>query len=135
MTIAEFINKNIGKKVDYDGYYGAQCVDLFRQYCQDVWGIPRTEPVNGAVELYTKYEKTVVEKKYLEQFKAKSKAQCGDAVVWGKTASNIYGHVAIVVCPRKSDVIVFEQDGFKQNGTKLSIRTYENLAGFLRKKE
>lgn len=31
MDIFEFIEKYLDKKVDYDGYYGAQCVDLFRQ--------------------------------------------------------------------------------------------------------
>ena len=32
MTLEEFVNKYIGRKVDFDGAYGAQCVDLFRQY-------------------------------------------------------------------------------------------------------
>ena len=40
MNLAEFLNKYTGKKVDFDKVYGAQCVDLFRQYCQDVWQIP-----------------------------------------------------------------------------------------------
>ncbi|WP_252722587.1 hypothetical protein [Treponema phagedenis] len=36
MSLDEFVKKYLGKKVDYDGHYGAQCVDLFRQYCKDV---------------------------------------------------------------------------------------------------
>ncbi len=49
MTLDEFVKKYLGKKVDYDGQYGAQCVDLFRQYCKDVLGIPHTGGVIGTV--------------------------------------------------------------------------------------
>ena len=31
ITLEEFVNKYNGKKVDADGCFGAQCVDLFRQ--------------------------------------------------------------------------------------------------------
>ena len=55
MTLLEFVNKHIGKKVDFDGYYGPQCVDLYRQYCQDVWEIPHTGSVEGAKDLVEKY--------------------------------------------------------------------------------
>ena len=37
MKLDEFINKYINTKVDFDGAFGAQCVDLFRQYCKDVF--------------------------------------------------------------------------------------------------
>ena len=48
MTLEDFIITYIGKKVDFDGSYGAQCVDLFRQYNKDVWGNPHTGAVKGA---------------------------------------------------------------------------------------
>ena len=34
MKLSEFIQKNIGCKVDFDGLWGAQCVDIFRQYAK-----------------------------------------------------------------------------------------------------
>ena len=49
MTLDEFVKKYNGKKVDYDGRYGCQCVDLFRQYCEDVLNIPHTGGVIGAI--------------------------------------------------------------------------------------
>ena len=40
MTLDEFVKEYEGKKIDYDGSYGAQCVDLVRLYIQLVWGLP-----------------------------------------------------------------------------------------------
>lgn len=39
MSIDEFFNNYNGKSVDWDGKYGAQCVDLVAYYCRDVFGI------------------------------------------------------------------------------------------------
>jgi hypothetical protein len=39
MKFQEFVDKNNGKYIDYDGNYGCQCVDLLRQYLVDVVGI------------------------------------------------------------------------------------------------
>ena len=133
MKIDEFITKYMGKKVDFDGAYGAQCVDLFRQYCQDVLGLPHTGSVDGAKDLYEKYSNLPNEVKYFERFSRG--VVTGDVVIWGPTEKNPYGHVAIVVgnMPGR-DLLVFEQDGLKQDGAKLTIRTIDNLLGYLRKR-
>lgn len=134
MDIAEFINKFNKTKVDYDGVYGAQCVDLFRKYSEDVLGIPEhTGSVEGAKELYIKYDDLPIEKFYFKKLKPTDKAQSGDIVVYNSTNSNKYGHVAIVVAvmPDKK-LLIMEQDGFKLDGAKLSIRSTENILGYLR---
>lgn len=115
--------------MDYDKAYGAQCVDLFRQCCQDVWNIPHTGPVEGAKDLYLKYNSLPLEQKY---FSLKRNPQVGDAAVWGATEKNPYGHVAIVVSVCGDDLIVLEQDGFKQDGAKINHRDCGNLLGCLR---
>jgi hypothetical protein len=38
ITLTEFINKYKGKWVDFDGYYGAQCVDLVQYWSQNLGG-------------------------------------------------------------------------------------------------
>lgn len=133
MTLSEFITKNNGKGVDYDGVYGAQCVDLFRQYSKDVLGIKeKLEPCSssgGAKDLFLDYDKMPLMKKYF----AKVRKPCiGDIAVWGATAKNPYGHVAIVLTDLGKDLIVFEQDGFKQDGAKISLRGCTGLLGVLR---
>ena len=131
MILDAFINQNIGKKVDFDGVYGAQCVDLFRQYCKDVLKVPHTGSVEGAKDLFFKYDQLPVEKKYFE--KVALCPRVGDVAIWGSTESNKYGHVAIFLgVVDDNHVLVFEQDGFKQDGAKIKTRSAVNLLGYLR---
>lgn len=134
MTLTDFIKKYNGKKVDFDGAFGAQCVDLFRQYNKEVWGNPHTGAVEGAKDLILNYDNLPLEQKHLEKIPRYFFPKAGDVAVWGASSSNKYGHVAIVVYTEDNNLIVFEQDGFKQDGAKLNIRTDDNLLGFLRKK-
>lgn len=134
MNINEFINKNNNKKIDFDGVYGCQCVDLFRQYCKDVLQIPHTGGVEGAKDLFFDYDKNR-EKEFFIKIKNENRvfARAGDVAIWNGTERNKYGHVAIVVSELNGDLVVFEQDGIKQDGAKITIRTKENLLGYLRK--
>lgn len=134
MTLNEFIWKYNGKKVDYDGAYGAQCVDLFRQYAKDVCGIKeKLEPCStsgGAKDLYLDYPKMPKLNTYFTR--SAKKMVVGDIAVWGGTKDNPYGHVAIIIGQLKRDLVVFEQDGYKQDGAKINIRSCDNLLGVLR---
>lgn len=132
MTLEEFIKKYIGKKVDFDGAFGAQCVDLFRQYNKDVWGNPHTGAVEGAKDLFLNYKKMPEEVKYLKIVRTPF---VGDVVVFDATPANKYGHVGIIVGSVSNETfLVFEQDGFKQDGAKIGIRDKTNILGYLRKK-
>lgn len=132
MNLIEFINKHIKTKVDFDGAFGAQCVDLFRQYCKDVFNIGHTGAVEGAKDLYLNYENMPEEIKHF--VKIEKYFLPGDVLVWNKSLTNKYGHVAILVYEMADNLIVFEQDGFKQDGAKLAIRNKINLLGGLRKR-
>lgn len=135
MTLEEFVCKYNGKKIDYDGAYGAQCVDLFRQYNKEVWKNPHTGAVIGAKDLIINYNKMPLEQRFLSFVSVNDKIESGDVAVWGETYKNKYGHVAVVVGHiGNNSLIVFEQDGLKQDGAKLNIRSRDNLLGFLRKK-
>lgn len=135
MTLDEFVKKYSGTKVDYDGQYGYQCVDLFRQYCADVLNIQHTGAVVGAAELYTKYEALPLERKYFNRIAYDSTVpQAGDVVIFSATASNAYGHVAIVLSADDKELTVFEQDGFKQDGAHIGTWKHERVLGFLRKR-
>lgn len=136
MSFEEFIIKYNGKKVDFDGAFGAQCVDLFRLYNKEVWGNPHTGAVDGAKDLVVNYERMPLEQRFLSLVPVnRDFVKAGDVAVWNATQLNKYGHVAIVVgLLGDESLIVFEQDGFKQDGAKLNIRTDDNLLGFLRKK-
>jgi cell wall-associated NlpC family hydrolase len=137
VTLEEFVKKYTGKKVDYDGVYGAQCVDLFRQYVKECLGIyEHTGPCatsGGAKDLFLDYVKMPIEQKYFYKSYTKNYIP-GDVLIWDKTAKNQYGHVAIYLAKLGNSLLVLEQNGITQNGAEIQIRTRDNLLGCLRKK-
>ncbi len=131
MTQTQFIIKNIGKKIDFDGKFGAQCIDLYRQYCADVLQIKQTPGVDGAKDIIDNPGSLLVTRE-----STLADYSRGDVLIWGATKSNKYGHVAILVAVYNTKwFIVLEQDGFKQDGVKLAFRNRENLLGCLYKLE
>lgn len=137
MFLDEFVNKYNGKKVDFDGVYGAQCVDLFRQYAKECLGIPEHTGAclssGGAKDLFNDYQKMPIEKKYFIR-ETKKGLIPGDVVIWDSTPTNKYGHVAIYLGAINNSLIVFEQNGFSQEGAEITLREKNNMLGFLRKR-
>lgn len=123
MTLKRFVVTYNGKKVDFDGAHGYQCVDLFRQYCKDVVNVKQVPPVNGAKDIINNPG----------DFKVSKGAYApGDVLVYDGTPSNPYGHVCILVALLDSDTfIVFEQNGMKQDGAKLNVHGKDGLIGGL----
>jgi len=136
MNLEEFVKKYNGKKVDFDGAFGAQCVDLFRQYNKDVFGLPHTGAVEGAVDLFIDYKVLPSEQLYYIAFVPKriNQIKAGDVVIFNSTNTNIYGHVAIVLGILGESLIVFEQNGLLQDGAKIVLRSIDNICGVLRRK-
>jgi len=131
MTLKQFVEKYLGVKVDYDNYAGAQCVDLYRQYCKDVLNMPESEKVESAKHLWELHDRTVIQKQYLQKVYNTTDfvPNQGDFVIYG---SGKHGHVAIVLFANVSYLIVFEQDGYAQDGAKPAMRNYKDVLGFLR---
>lgn len=132
MTLTTFINTYLGKKVDYDNSNGCQCTDLYRQYLKDVLNVPQTPALGadgGARDIFDKHgELKVTPDSVLADYSR------GDILIWDRTKTNKYGHVAILVSVYNTKYfIVLEQDGFKQDGVKLAFRSRENLRGCLYK--
>lgn len=126
-TLTQFINKYLGTKVDYDKAHGYQCVDLYRQYCKDVLEIEQTPPIEGAKDIFDKHGVLKV-----TPDSALADYSRGDILIWDKSKTNKYGHVAILVAIYNTKYfIVLEQDGFKQDGVKLAFKSRENLRGCL----
>ena len=133
MTLTTFIKNYLGKKIDYDGNKSYQCVDLVRQYIQDVLEMPQPPALGengGAKDMFDNCGSLSVT---LDS--ALADYSRGDILIWNSSKTNKYGHVAILVAIYNTKYfIVLEQDGFKQDGVKLTMRSRENLRGCLWKK-
>ena len=130
MTLTTFIRENLGKKVDYDNNGSYQCVDLVRKYIKEVKGVeqpPALGEDGGARDMFDKHGLfNVTPDSVLADYSV------GDILIWDKTETNKYGHVAILVAVYNTKYfVVLEQDGFKQDGAKLAFRSRENLRGCL----
>ena len=75
-----------------------------------------------------------VEKKYFTRSIQKN-WKAGDILIWDKTPTNKYGHVAILIAVfDNSKFLVFEQNGITQAGAEIRVRDKTYLLGYLRKK-
>ena len=132
MTLNEFITKYKGKGIDFDGYYGFQCVDLYRQYVQDVLQIPQSPSVNGAKDIWDNYLKD-----YFDSIPNTPEGvpQKGDIMVWGSKYGK-YGHVAVVTSATTSYFNAFSQND--PIGSLPAIKKYTSwgsVLGWLHPKE
>ena len=95
ITLDEFVKNYEGKQIDFDGAFGSQCVDVFRQYSREVLDIAEhTGVVEGAKDLYLNFDKMPLMQR---NFKKVYTPHRGDIVVFGENKINKYGHVAIVL--------------------------------------
>lgn len=130
MTLDEFVKKYEGKKVDYDGYYGAQCVDLVRLYIRLVWGLPQPKNIISAYEAYTHWLRCGNGFDEIG-WKSLTKIARGDLVVFSPTDTNLHGHIAIVLDIADGEVLCFEQNGFTQKGAEQKRRPLDMVFGCL----
>jgi hypothetical protein len=87
-----FINQYNNKYVDYDGKFGAQCVDLYDYYTAGFVG-GKVGLVGYAPEIYTNYDS----KAYNRYGSNQTPGRMGDVAVFRPGGGTPSGHVAIVV--------------------------------------
>jgi|SRR3990172_1558810 len=131
MTLNDFIKKWQGKYIDFDGVYGAQCMDLMHQYCVEVLGISdgRVLAKDYAKNVFLDFDNTFgheffnkIENSLLGVPKE------GDIVFW---SSNPYGHVAVFI---EGDIDSFRSfDANYPLGSPCHIQEhkYNNVIGWL----
>ena len=123
-----FLAKNNGKFLDFDGAYGAQCVDLVQYWSQAIGG-PRFTG-NYAKDLY---KQTANFYTWIDKIGA-AVPQKGDIVVWSGTYNGGPGHVGIATGNgTKTFFEVFEQnDPTGSNSHLKTYSTYTSVLGWLR---
>ena len=97
-------NSQVGKSLDYDGVYGAQCVDLIKYYYKYLGVNPVTG--NGSDYSSNSLPSGWSRIKYYSGFVA----QPGDVAVWSYLSSSA-GHVGIVTSANSSGMNLVDQNG------------------------
>jgi hypothetical protein len=138
MTLQQFVNKWLGQEADFDGFYGGQCVDLFRFYCRDVLKISQPKGVVGAKDFWTNYDSDLnLKNNFTKIANTPSFIPIdGDVAVWNANTGNGYGHIAMVIGDEHTTSYFYS---FDQNWSKVSFceivkHTYNNFYGVLRPK-
>jgi uncharacterized coiled-coil protein SlyX len=130
MSFQDFIEKNNGKYIDFDGWYGAQCVDEMNQYLADVLGITnpiQTFPGATAYEIYQNANDSRFDKIANTPTGVPSE---GDIIFWN-TGVGSAGHVAIFIDGTANSFTSFDQNWPVGSPCHTQGHTYANVAGWL----
>jgi surface antigen len=127
MTLDEFFAKYDGQFVDYDAVSGPQCVDVIKQYKDEVLGLPA--PALGNAKDYWNNESSDFER---IQNSSTAVPQKGDIVIWG-TGIGPYGHIAIATgTGDTSSFESFDQNFPLNSPCRFVKHNYNSVIGWLR---
>lgn len=130
---ASWINANNNKYHDFDGAFGAQCVDLYNFYMTGfVGGRSSVGQVNYAYELWQRHDTST-----LVQVGRNQKPQMGDIAIWSNAMNGVGGHVAIVSQDNGNGTIRVLNANVASNGGSRGTSVMSNLStgtllGYLR---
>ena len=135
---SEWLNKNLGKKIDFDGNYGAQCFDWFNRYAVDLFGVPKTLLFahSYAYQLYTNFNMGEYFTKIANT--PDFVPQVGDVCIWDKSLNGYAGHVAIATGEGNVSTFWVTEQNTDGTATKPSAkvkRNYNHFLGVLRPKD
>ena len=132
MTFQEFIDKYLGKKIDFDGYYGGQCVDLYRQYVKDVLDYPQSPGVGGAAEIWHSADPDLYD--FIENSPS-GIPEKGDIIIFDRDVGGGFGHVCIFIEGDVSSFTSLDQNWPTLDKVTKTKHNYNNVIGWLHPKE
>lgn len=126
-----FFDEVNGKYIDFDGYYGAQCMDLANKYVVECLGLPRL-PVGNAWTQWYNYQS----QHYTRVVNAPSAIpKKGDILIWKKVWFYLpQGHIAIYDRGDINSFISMDQNWPLRSPAHYQKHNYRFLQGWLRRK-
>jgi len=126
MNFDEFTAQNIGKKIEFDGAYPNQCVDLVNQYLSNVYQYPRIpgnakDFIKNAPSNYFTYAKNTPLYIPLK----------GSIAVWDGSAGDGDGHVSVVRSSTLFKFVSLDQNWPKRAPVSEVEHNYKGVDGFL----
>ena len=94
MIMDKWVEKNLGKSIDYDGVYGVQCVDLIKHFVKNVL-LVEPQSIGNAIEYYRKRKTSSYLKTNFKWISNSAKfiPQKGDLCVFTSKSGN--GHISV----------------------------------------
>lgn len=120
-TFESWVNKYLGKRTDYDGVYGVQCVDLIDCYIEKCLGLKKGFWGN-AKNWWTDRNSSSWIKKNFDFVTPKYKngeLKKGDI---GIRTSGTYGHIFVVYGPAANGKFKYYDQNATGNGDKMTLR-------------
>lgn len=136
MTMDNWVKQYMGRKIDYDGVYGVQCVDLAKHFIKHVLEV-EPQSIGNAIEYYRKRKTS----KYLtDNFKWIDKTdgfipKKGDLCVFNSKSGN--GHISIATGEgTKTYFYSYDENYPSSNHEPMTVakHSYDRLYGVLRPK-
>lgn len=134
MTPHEFYTKHINKANDVDGYYGAQCWDLFAKFCLDAKYPVFNCTSSGYVKDIWNFRHKSGILKYFDEVPA-NKMQDGDWAIWGNCSACPDSHIAMFRKDNGNGTGIFlgQNQGGRMAATQVNL-PYKGILGALRPK-
>lgn len=127
MNIHDFFRKYDGKALDKDGAYGAQCMDLYNAYQEEVLG----RQAVGAPYAMDVWNKDMYNKDLFYKIENTNDfvPKLGDVAVWNGSSSAVpYGHISI--CTGEGDINIFRSFDQNWGGAYCHYVTHNYFDGF-----
>jgi hypothetical protein len=132
MTLNDFVQTYNGKYVDFDGAWGAQCMDEMHQFIVEVLGINNASVLAApcARDVYVNFP-SITGHELFDQIAntTNNVPQEGDIMFWGMLP---YGHVATFVEGDANTFRSFDQNWPTGSPCHIQGHTYTNVLGWLR---
>ena len=126
MTLEEFVKKYEGRKVEFDGKYDFQCVDLVQFYNRDVVNGPK---FSGNAKDYARNQHPSYYSWHNNDLWYIPPR--GSIAIWNKKAGGGFGHNAIVLNAAIMRFTSLDQNWPIGKGVTKVNHTYRHVAGFL----
>lgn len=131
MTLDQFVQRYIGKTVDFDGAYPGQCMDLYRLYVKDVLRLPQTPTVPSAHMVWDKAS-SHFDKVKNTLFAIPKK---GDIIIFRPFNGNPHGHICICLDGNWWNLTSFDSNWSKPRVATIEMHKYKHIIGWLRPKQ
>lgn len=124
MSLQEWLDAVLGRAIDVDGAYGAQCVDLVNDYLQRCWATGRVS--GNAVD---------IARQAIRGFRWQANARlnappAGSIVVWGHQP---VGHTAVCIWASPMTLITLDQNWAGIQRAEVVVHSYGAVLGWHRR--